>query len=352
MSKFIRIVVIIILFIVVLFFIAINIYVRLKGPVIITQKLREVFQREVSLGGVRYQFPLGFRLNDLEIVSAFSVKQADVTLGFSQWGSKQIVFSRIFLKSPQFSVERTDDSKLSWAAFAETKYHGGPSGSPEDKSNVSGSNDQEETKPPVTTQEDTIDTMRPSIAKTLNKMWKHKVYVRKIRIIDGGIKLVDYTYSPELRISIGDMYLEMGPVAYPFTGLKTSIQCAGAVKESNTFFKGGWVEGTGWLNFLEKDMDVNLNVIEPDGTTGLEAHLTAQKNDVLVKGHMKLISNRKPSAEPGQMNPSPADEFWQSLKLQGIDMNIQFSFQTKMDNFHIGRVSIQGDLGVDGLGDL
>lgn len=350
MTKILRVTLIIIFAILVLLFISADIYVRMYAPQAIVNNLKQAFKRDVTLGSVKYQFPASIRVKELRIDGAFGVKTAVLSLGMPAWGARQIVFSEIFLKEPDFILERTPDLKLNWGVFAQSKYRGGVAGPANPIANQAGVPGVESAAPAVVPQQED-DSLYVDVSKTFNTMLKTGAYVKHVRIIDGRVSFIDGSYEPKLEIRLADVSLSLHPITYPLTPVKTEVKCAGVVENSNTFFNQSWFEIDGWINMALKDSDLKAKVIDPDGTVNLLADLVSRNNAMLVKGRVNLGSSGK-KEENAAGGSSASDNIWDALKAANIAMNVNFSFQSKLDNFHVGRVAIEGDIGVEGLGKL
>ncbi len=331
---------------------AAHIYIKANGKKIVVDGLQKIFDRDVYVRDVQYQFPASIRIDDLNVPGAFSVKRAVLKLGFPSWiPRRQVAFSEISLKEPQVTLEKNAGSAISWGWFSVSKYRGGTAGSVFGDSSRPQSPEPVQPSSPAAAPQNEGQKTRVSVSETIHDLFKSAgVYVERVRMMDASVSLIDYSYEPALTIKLDDIFLKMDRAVYPTRPMKTEIECAGVVTETGSFFKDGWFEMAGWMDLDQKDMDMDVKVLEPDGTISLRADLISRKNDMLVKGRMKVGGSAKGGEAPDAAQAASAEAFLKAMKLADIDMDVGFSFQTQMDNFHIGRVAIEGDIGLEGLG--
>jgi len=295
---------------------------------------------------VSYKFPATIKISGLDIQAAFGFEQATFYLGFPDWFNKRIVFSEVIVHKPWFTLERTQDGQLGWGYIALSKYRGGPSGP--GLGFVEGvAETREQDSPPTDAGDASLQDQ--DISKTMRRLLESGVYIQRLTVGDGEIAYTDYALGPSaMNIKLQYVYLKLDPFLYPFGSQQLSLNAAGTVGETNTMFSDRWFEFSGWFTPGKKDMDMDLRLIDPDGTTGLEADLISRNNKMKVSGRMQIKSKNFDEDSALKISEFPGD-FWSTVNLGDIDMDISFSFNTRMDNFKIGQVSIEGNLGFEGL---
>ena len=350
MIKLIRIFLIVVLILAIGFFVAVHFYVKNKGRRIVIDYLAPAFDRDIYSGGVSYRFPFTLELNGLNIQGALGFDRAILRMGFPDWRNKRLVFSEVILQRPGIVIQRDKGGQWDWGYFARSKYRGGPSGS------FSGQEGQSAESHPETGLSDTGEekaSFEQPIPKTIEQLFQIGIYIKKLTIGNGQINYIDHSLkSPEVRVPLESIYLRMSPVIYPFGEQRTSIDATGTVGETTTTpFKDRWFKLTGWFDLGRRDMDMDLKVIDSDGTPGLEADLISRQNDMKVSGRMRIKTSDLNEGSPLKASVFP-DDFGGKINLVDIDMDVSFSFKTQMDRFRIDRVSIEGNLDFEGFSEI
>jgi len=351
MIKLFRILIIVVTLAVVIFFVMADTFVRLKGPEVIVKSLQKIFDREIRIGEVNFHFPTKIVIKDLNVNAAFSFKRGTFIFDFASLGQRQIVLSEVVLQEPHFWVERVEDGRLTWAWIAKSKYQGGASGGAAFQTSRKaqdaeepGEREQKVTRPEP--QDNGVN--RLAVFQPFEGFSKLGLFVKQFKMLDASLRYSDFSVAPSIEIHLTDVFVRFDPLVIPLSNVVSKFECAGSVDKSNTFLNQNWFEIQGWMNLAKKDMELKLKTIKPNGKENLNAELNSRDNNMAVSGTIKLTS--LDAGLRGRGKESVASEnFWQTLKLSDVDADIHFSFKTRMDDFKVERVSIQGDLDLEGL---
>ena len=126
--------------------------------------------------------------------------------------------------------------------------------------------------------------------------------------------------------------------------METKFDLTAAITNGQLPFSGSKVQAQGFINVYKKDMNVNINVIEPDGKVSCAANLYSLNNDMTVQGKVQIKNlTDKPETET---NPASfKDVFFAALQSSGLEITSAFNFKTKMDDFQVGAISFSGQIG-------
>lgn len=178
-------------------------------------------------------------------------------------------------------------------------------------------------------------------------LWKTK----PIRIEWLLIENARYSYERKvnanaLKFNVENIQAQAWGLTIPLTPGPVNFQFNGRLVQNKSPLDGSRVEGSGWVDWLKKDMEGTLQVIEPSGNAGLNALAVSKHNDMTVTGDLKLSSPLAGSVniqtKEGDAAAAAGNAFLGSLSSLGIEASAQFSFKTKMDDFQISNIGFSG----------
>ena len=93
-------------------------------------------------------------------------------------------------------------------------------------------------------------------------------------------------------------------------------------------------------------MEGHLEIIEEDGRAGLTADAAARNNHMRVNGNLKVNNLVLGAKKKEAVSDSPAlnDLVFGALSALNVEINSQFSFETKMDDFQMKNISFAGSV--------
>lgn len=296
---------------------------KYNGQKLVEQKLSKAFQRPVEVKRVVLSFPLKLRIDTLKIEDALKVKVVDVDLSLFSLLSQDFVLSSVHLIEPVLVVRRTEDAKLIFGNV------------PGDSATVDNKEVPEGKKQPP---------------RSFGK--QSGLIIRFMEVIDGEIDFSDLSKDKEFHLKAKAVNLKARLLAFPFKSVNTRFKLAAVILSDQIPFSNSRVESEGWVNFKDKNTDASFKIIQPSEKLALEASLIAKNNDMRVKGHMSINNLTVPTKEE-EAKEFPAGNFiLNALKASGMDVGLDFDFQTKMDDFHVESVGISGTVATQASKDM
>ena len=313
----------------ILFFVAATIYVRIYGKSLVEEALNVSLKRNVVLGKAAYHFPLGFRAYDVHIAQSseggefLKIKKVIAQLSPDALYQRKFAFDLVFLIEPSLVVRGTKDPEN---AVQRQDLEGGviaPSGE---------SGLPEKEKIPMSAEKREDD-------KNIEVMIK-RLIVRK-----GRLQYRDGLTEKGFSFDLEDIQLKAEQLVFPLKSGKSPFNMsARLIKEGNPL-SGSHVNGSGWIDAVNRDMEAKIEVIEANGAVGLTADIVSQKNDMEVKGEINIQNllwgvDKSTASDASAVN----DLILNALSSSGVEIGAKFSFKTQMDNFRIGQISFSGNV--------
>lgn len=159
-------------------------------------------------------------------------------------------------------------------------------------------------------------------------------------IVNGGT--YSYTGHGEnpLRFHVEDIRLEAGDILIPLSPVHTNFKFWGRLAQEKNPLSGSRVESSGWVDWVKKDMEGTLQVVDPSGHAGLTAQAVAENNDMTVTGDLKMTS--LPSVAQSKDAAVVNELISGVLSAAGVEIGAKFSFKTKMDDLQISNIAFSG----------
>jgi len=342
-----------------LLFVFVEFTIKFHGKEIIVHSLNEAFDRQTTLNKVRYIFPSAIFIEHVEVPAAFSAKGAKITLDFpNSVSQRKLVLREVLLIDPQFYVEKRPGPRYVWGVFASGKFSGGP-GTGHNFGESSMTNISDCFKPPEddpgkdeTVKKDQkqeedlfIDLMDP-----LGQVSSLGISVDFLKVIEGIVHFVDYSQGEEraVKVDFEDIFLRVQKFVLPPRFIKTNIDCTGVISGEGFFLDQSWFEASGSVNLKAKNMKMQLKVIDPNGVINLFTKMNAINNDMSVDGKFSIKGSLSEDKLDSFQASSFGDFLMVAVQKSRMDVDLDFSFKTKMDDFKIEKVNISGDLGIQG----
>ncbi len=155
----------------------------------------------------------------------------------------------------------------------------------------------------------------------------------KIRHLDAqGIERVYVLDRVQLRAS---------RVPLTDTPARTEFFLTASLLKLNVPFIGYFLKMDGWLNVHAYDMEARGQVVDDDGRIGLAVNLLSRQNDMQVSGTVRLTALQGPQAV-GKKVGLMEDVVLSALTSTDTDLDVGFSFRTKMDHVKVEKVHLSG----------
>jgi hypothetical protein len=305
----------------ILFVIAATIYVRIYGKSYVEGILNTSLQRNVVLGTASYHFPFGFQAEDVHIAQSY---QGGEFLDIKKIIAQLSPDDAIFQGKLAFDIVILEEPSLV------VKTAKGPENA------VQGQEPEGEVAAPPSP---------PTITKEQNLKRQTEISVKHLLVKQGRLRYRDGLAEKGFSFDLRDVQLKAKKLTFPLRPGKSEFDMtAGLVKKGNPL-SGGSVKSSGWIDAVQRDMDVSIEVVEANGAVGLTAKAVSKDNDMDVKGEINmknlfLETDKKASSDASAVN----DLVLNALSSSGIEIGAQFAFKTQMDNFRVGQVSFSGNV--------
>ena len=301
------------------------IYIRLNGRQLIVEALSEVFHKPVHLEGIHFLFPFGLRVNDLRVGEendCLQIRDAQIQVGLPDVFHRRFHLLFMNLSDPVLNVTRRQDSKIIL-------------GPVEVKQNP----DQKDQNPSANT------------PRTAPKKGKPINWVIDYLVVDKGlVKFRDFSREKEFDLTLQDIGLKARNVAIPVQPLNTKFDVTASVFKSDLPFSGSRIESHGWANFSRQDLQAKVDVLDSDGKVALNSQVNSKNNDMAIDGKVHISSLIAQANSPPEASASSLKDFiFSSIQSSGVEIVADFHSQTKMDDFHLDKISFSGNLGYNPL---
>ncbi|MFH0754853.1 MAG: hypothetical protein V2A70_09830 [Candidatus Omnitrophota bacterium] len=124
---------------------------------------------------------------------------------------------------------------------------------------------------------------------------------------------------------------------------RTEFYLTASMIKLNVPFIGSFLKVNGWVNWYARDMDAQVQVVDDNGRVGLQAKIISRQNDMQVDGDMRLTAQQVPQAVGKKMGLME-DVVINVLSSTSTDLDLGFSFQTRMDHISMEKVHLSGQI--------
>ncbi len=332
-------------------FVAAVFFVNAKGKQILAKKLSEAFQAEVEIGMLNVIFPLGLHIRDFRVKGYGFVKDIDMGSGVFYLFRKDLNFSYIVLNQPQLTVHRT---KTNTFGVGEPPKEEKP---------------QEDQAAPAQAVPDEQDVGQKPLPPPDQRVSSRDIphfNVDRFVVKNGVVNFFDYSKEEGIsHLTVKNVDIKLRDMSYPFRSGKTHFDLKAAVlgddpaKQSSA----GSLSGRGWADFMKKDMKGELKVADLNAAAfliqlgiplseelknfmgDLSLDLESQNNAMTVKGKLQVKDFAFNLSKGGdEKNQSLESMLLEGLQSLAKEVQIEFQFKTKMDDFKVESVSFTGNI--------
>ncbi len=321
--KFLKRLLILFCFLFILGFIAASFYVKIYGRSLVERALNTSLKRNVVLGKVSYRFPLGFGAQNVRISQSLEggefleIRKIVAQLSPDAIFRKKFAFDSVVLIEPSVVIE-----------------------------NVKGDEDDFPGKirrygvivPPVRSEGEGVETSQTMDGQT-------EISIGKFIVKQGRLLYIDGLTEKGFSFSLEDVQLKVGLLVFPPKSGQSEFNISALLIKKGNPLSGSHVEGAGWIDIVNRDMEARIEVVEEDGTVGLTAQAVSRANDMEVKGEIKMQNLLRGVAKSTSSETSTVNDLvLNALSSAGVKIGARFSFKTKMDNFQLGQISFSGNV--------
>ncbi len=297
--------------VIILFLVALTVgffYLKANGKDILTRAMEKQLGIKASFRSLEIFYPLTIRVREVAIQDYGTARELRISPSLLHLFSSQVFFSRIEIIEPDLIVRRKKDSGALWISQVPVSQS-------------------------VPAKEGFVTNKEPNILI---------FEAQKIIVRDGRITVFEsFRNESKFFAQLQGLQVEIKNFSFPFIKPeRIEFRAQGNLSGFDNRFSGEEMQTFGWVDFYSKDMSAQLRLMGLDQSLGLEAEAVSANNDMTVKGKINLsfqtkTSSRKPKANVG-------DLFMQAMQSSGINMDLNFQFKTKMDDFKMGQIAVSG----------
>lgn len=300
------------------------VYIRVNGKALLEQALRDSFKKNVRLEVVSYRFPFGVYAKGIEVDGLLKAKAVAVQVRPDSFFVRKLNLSSVRIAQPFVNIHQK--KTLSLEASQAVGAGQAPSGTvpyPVEK-----------------------EPVQPSIQASRAAFSTLGVYIEELSIDDGHFSYLEESAQQQFSFDVEDVKVLARHVAFPVESVKSDFDISGRLVKEGNPLSGSRVEAAGWVNIARRDMDGHLEIVEEDGRAGLTADVAAQNNHMRINGSLKVSNLVMGAKKKEAVSDSPAvnDLVFGALSALNVEINSQFSFETKMDDFQMKNIAFSGSV--------
>ena len=146
----------------------------------------------------------------------------------------------------------------------------------------------------------------------------------------------------DYNIRLENLVLRATEISYPIKSVKSLFHFMVVILGDDIAFSGSKITGDGWVDLGKRDMNGNVQGLQPGGERWLSVNLISKDNDMTVEG--KIDINQVINTNQDEENISLQDFVFGALRSSGLQVGLGFMFKTKMDAFKVDSVSLSGEV--------
>jgi len=312
-------------------FVVVYLFLLFKGRTILVRELKQLTQKEVSLGYFSITLPLNINIRNLDIKGLLKVDSATISPSFIGFLTGRVVLNDVKIVKPEFTYEKfppqavglTPEGSLLPAAAAGSAS--------------------------------SVKTVKPGEKPA------YTLILKRLSVKDGRINFIDHTVGTggimitlrELNFSLRNIY------AFP-ASIITNFELSGKIpwKEGQD---EGKIEAKGWLDLIRKDMQATFKIEDIDGVylypyystwvdlqkvriekakLNFSASLKGINNNITAECHLELtdiVRRQRPEGEEESKAEKVAAVVLDMFRaLNQGKIILDFTIRTKMDRPELG----------------
>lgn len=284
------------------------VYIQLNGKEFFEDVLTKSFKEEVLISKLRYQFPLGVYIKEFEIVDILRSHEVYARLDPRSLLQQKLKISKVTFIKPELLITQIKEVESS----------------PQENNDINS-----KAAPP---------------AEGSNEFLVDHIVIR-----DGVIHYQDIVFKENIThdsfIHLKDVQLNAYHLTFPLKPVYTQFNLVAQIIKEGLPISGSRVISKGWVNIAQKDMEADVTIMDTNGKAELEARAVSRNNDLNVKGKVS-IKNFLKNVDGVRKEDSLDVEnlLLGALASSGIDVGVNFAFNTSMDHFSIENISFSGSV--------
>lgn len=300
------------------------VYIKINGKALLETALRDSLKRNVRLEAVHYRFPLGISVKGIEVEGLLKAKAVAAQVRLDSLFTRKLNFSSVRVAQPFIDIHQK--KTLSLEASQAVGAGQAPSGAV-----------------PYPVEKGPLPSA-VSASKTASA--PVSVYIGELSVDNGTLSYLEESAQQEFSFVVEGIKALVRHVSFPVEPVKSDFNVSGRLVKEGNPLSGSRLEASGWINIVKRDMEGHLDIIEEDGRAGLTADAVSQNNQMRVNGHWKVSNLIMGDKKKESVSDSPAvnDLVFGALAALNVEINSQFSFDTKMDDFQMKNIAFAGSV--------
>ena len=285
-------------------------WVSQYGVSLLQKGLNQIFQQPVSIQEVRVVFPATVILTGVKVPEVFEAQILRCRLGVPQVFKKELVIAKIKVQNPKVWITRQQLNRLA-------------SESVELKAKLPAKN---------------------AVGSINGEQKNWGIKIGKILVQNGAVHFADSQTGWSVQVK--NTELTIRNLTYPLQPGAMSFQLLGECQGQQIPFAVRRIQARGRVDWFLRNMDVHLALLDVKNVPVLSATAKSVNNEVTVTGRVKMSSLSFASKiKQDEGNSSVPDFLFGAAKAAGVEADMNFRFQTRMDNFQVEKMSISGNIG-------
>ena len=310
-------------------FLFINLFLFFKGKEILTRHISQATHHDIALKKIWFRFPFNLYIEGLTIDGVSPARQVVIKLGFSNIFKSEFLIQYLGLKQSVISLKRNEAGKVVLEGLRSM-----------DSAQIVNLEPQpvQAAGMPPGHHEDSLKKNQPG-----------KLLIRHIEFEDARLEFHEAS-QPQANdtLAVGDIilnniHMSIQNVTVPLESKIMRYALKGTLSIPHLKVEGKSVNSKGWLNLLKKDMEADLSVSESDQSASLTTHLVSQDNRMHVAGNIK-VNNFLKDFSKNNSSESLDSMIFGALSSMGVEVGVDFAFDTAMDEFKLTNVSFSGNV--------
>lgn len=297
-------------------FIALSIIVSLFAKEIVISQIEKNLKMEASLDSIGLRFPFFISLHNLKIGGLFTAENISFYPQLLGFLSGKVVLGGLTLLNPVINLEQSQDGRLNLPKF------------------------EQKVKP-------------------------MPVFATGLRIKNGRFIFIDRKIAPQgHKTGVDKINVNVSKVIFPLASLNARFKCDAEVVDGQSRVLGT-INFSGWLDFIKKDMDAVLELVDLDAVHfypyfedfladrklvsarfNFKSQLKAENNDLTAVCNLRVsdLAYAKEEEQSGGevLSFDLGGNVLDFLSDKQGNLNLDFTIKTKLDNPKIRITDLKG----------
>ncbi len=220
-------------------------FVNIKGKILITKKLEEIFQKKSSVGSLKTRFPFDLILKDVKVEGLFEIGRIEAGGGVIDILGGDLILTTLRVDGVKITIDnpkKQEDKNVQNISQDVTAVDGA-------------------VKTSVNLEKSKIDSKK----KQKVVLILQELIIRKLLVTNSVIQINDYNAGPEpIKITIDNLAVNVYNIKFPVDRPETiDFDISGQIPWESIKERGS-LDIKGWVDFYKKDLKVDLTIKDID----------------------------------------------------------------------------------------